>query len=116
MSDQDEPPKELRDRPSALFRPVPEWARNLLLMIVFTALIIAIIALAYFVGRSLWGRASGLPDDNRFIVKLVLGALTERYWVAIGDAGGQPKDSGQKEEGHRKRKALSRSINVPQSV
>jgi len=64
MSDHDEPAKEPWDRPEERRRPLREWAQIVLAVIVFAALIIAIIAiiaLAYFIGRSLWG--SGLRES-----------------------------------------------------
>jgi hypothetical protein len=51
MSDHDEPPKKLRERRGLL----AEWAEMVLLVIVAWVVIAAIMALAYFIGRSLWG-------------------------------------------------------------
>src|SRR5215469_7958975 len=85
MGDHDEPPKEPWDRPEERRRPLREWAQIVLAVIVFAALIIAIIALAYFIGRSLWG--SGLRES---VVILLF----------ICPRNAQRK----KKEGHRKRK------------
>ena len=55
MGDHDQPPKEPRDKPEERRRLLVEWAKIVLLVIVAWVVIATIMALAYFIGRSLWG-------------------------------------------------------------
>jgi hypothetical protein len=55
MSGHDEPPKKPRDKPEEHRRLLAEWAEMVLLVIAAWVVIATIMALAYSIGRSLWG-------------------------------------------------------------
>jgi hypothetical protein len=55
MSDHDGPPKQPRDKLEERRRLLAEWAKIVLLVIVAWVVIATIMALAYFIGRTLWG-------------------------------------------------------------